>query len=84
MSLATVPEINFFDPTIPPTHQLAELSWSPSAVDPATASPVAAPSPEAIAKEAYALYEARGCQDGWDVEDWLAAEESLRQRALES
>jgi hypothetical protein len=27
---------------------------------------------------AYALYAARGYQDGWDVEDWLAAEESLR------
>jgi hypothetical protein len=33
---------------------------------------------EAIAREAYALYSARGYQDGWDVEDWLAAEESLR------
>lgn len=31
-----------------------------------------------IAMEAYARYEQRGREDGHDVEDWLAAEESLR------
>jgi hypothetical protein len=40
--------------------------------------PLDVPPHEAIAREAYALYAARGYQDGWDVEDWLAAEESLR------
>ena len=39
-----------------------------------------APSHDEIAREAYALYEARGREDGWDVEDWLAAEEMLRHR----
>jgi hypothetical protein len=42
------------------------------------ADPLEPHSHEAIAREAYALYAARGYQDGWDVEDWLAAEESLR------
>lgn len=39
-----------------------------------------APAPSDIAAEAYNLYLARGCQDGFDVEDWLAAEELLRAR----
>ena len=38
------------------------------------------PSHDEIAREAYALYEARGRENGWDVEDWLAAEEMLRHR----
>ena len=37
-------------------------------------------SPVEIAREAYARYEARGREDGHDVEDWLAAEKQLRQR----
>jgi hypothetical protein len=31
-----------------------------------------------IASRAYALYLARGCQHGHDVEDWLRAEGELR------
>ena len=30
-----------------------------------------------IAQRAYALYLARGCEDGHDVEDWLQAEREL-------
>lgn len=30
-----------------------------------------------IHEAAYALYEARGCVDGHDLEDWLAAEASV-------
>ena len=37
-------------------------------------------SPVEIAREAYARYEARGRENGHDVEDWLAAEEHLRRR----
>jgi hypothetical protein len=48
----------------------ADWSWEKDPLDP--------PPHETIAREAYALYAARGYQDGWDVEDWLAAEESLR------
>jgi Protein of unknown function (DUF2934) len=34
-----------------------------------------------VARRAYSLYEARGCGDGRDVEDWLLAERQL-QRGL--
>ena len=30
-----------------------------------------------IARRAYDLYLARGCEDGYDVEDWLQAEREL-------
>ncbi|MBK5280461.1 MAG: DUF2934 domain-containing protein [Nitrospiraceae bacterium] len=30
-----------------------------------------------IAQHAYELYEQRGRQDGWDLEDWLKAEREL-------
>jgi len=67
MSHGTLSEIQSETPVI----ERAEREWE----WPAEA---AAPSHDAIAKEAYALYAARGYQDGWAVEDWLAAEESLR------
>ena len=31
-----------------------------------------------IARRAYALYLARGCEDGHDVDDWTQAERELR------
>ncbi|MGA2372453.1 MAG: DUF2934 domain-containing protein [Candidatus Korobacteraceae bacterium] len=34
-------------------------------------------SEEVIRQRAYDLYEQRGCADGLDVEDWLAAKEEL-------
>ncbi|MBX3237517.1 MAG: DUF2934 domain-containing protein [Nitrospiraceae bacterium] len=34
-----------------------------------------------VAAKAYELYEARGFQDGHDVEDWLAAEQSLSRQS---
>jgi hypothetical protein len=37
-----------------------------------------------IAAEAFLLFEARGCEHGHDVEDWLAAEALLRQRRMSS
>ncbi len=40
----------------------------------------APPSREEVARLAYQFYEARGRQDGQDVEDWLAAEEELTRR----
>jgi len=33
-----------------------------------------------VARVAYALYEQRGRVDGHDVEDWLEAEQQVRQR----
>jgi len=35
---------------------------------------------EDIARLAYALWEARGCEGGNPEEDWLRAEQELRQR----
>jgi hypothetical protein len=37
---------------------------------------------EQIARLAYALWQARGCQGGSPEEDWLRAEEQLRQSAM--
>lgn len=38
---------------------------------------------EDIARRAFELYEARGCQNGHDLEDWLQAEQELEdQRRL--
>jgi hypothetical protein len=48
-----------------------------------TAAPLLAKKPvdltPQIATRAYDLYEHRGCADGLDVEDWLAAEAELQQ-----
>ncbi|MFO0767862.1 MAG: DUF2934 domain-containing protein [Nitrospiraceae bacterium] len=37
-----------------------------------------------VAAKAYELYEARGFQDGHDVEDWLCAEQSFSAVSLVS
>ena len=39
------------------------------------------PTHDEVARAAYALYEARGCEDGHAEEDWFAAEEQVRARA---
>lgn len=39
------------------------------------------PSVEDIAADAYERYAARGYEDGHDLDDWLAAEQELRERA---
>jgi len=36
------------------------------------------PSPDAVARRAYERYVARGCEDGYDLDDWLQAEEEIR------
>jgi hypothetical protein len=36
------------------------------------------PSRDEIARLAFELYEKRGRRDGYEVEDWLAAEQQLR------
>jgi hypothetical protein len=38
------------------------------------------PTPDEIARLAYSRYEARGKVPGFDVEDWLAAEQEARLR----
>ena len=37
-----------------------------------------APSRDDVARRAFELYCGRGCQDGYDVQDWLQAERELR------
>ena len=37
------------------------------------------PPEEVIRQRAYELYEERGCINGLDIEDWLAAEAELQQ-----
>ena len=41
-------------------------------------------SDEAIAKRAYEKFEARGCVDGFDREDWAAAHRELLAEAVDS
>jgi hypothetical protein len=36
------------------------------------------PTVDRVEKRAYEFYIARGCADGYDVEDWLAAERELK------
>ncbi len=40
------------------------------------------PSPEAIARRAYEIYQQRGGGHGRDLEDWLRAERELREAAM--
>ena len=42
--------------------------------------PIAAPTHDEIAQEAYAIYIASGYEDGRDVEHWLEAEQALLDR----
>lgn len=37
-----------------------------------------------IAVRAYELYEARGCVDGFDMQDWLQAESEISAEAVEA
>lgn len=39
-----------------------------------------APTPEEIARKAYEIWCARGCEQGHDVEHWLEAEKQLRRQ----
>jgi hypothetical protein len=51
-----------------------------------TDTPLTAPGPDnrRIAERAYQRYEARGREDGHELEDWLSAEQELRQQASDS
>ena len=42
------------------------------------------PSRQDIATLAYSYWEKRGCQDGSPEQDWLQAEQELRERLLEN
>ncbi len=53
----------------------------PSAESPAAVAFASEVSESDIARRAFELYCARGCQDGHDVDDWLSAERELREAA---
>jgi outer membrane protein TolC len=38
------------------------------------------PSQDEISRRAYDLYQARGAEDGRDMDDWLRAEQELREQ----
>ena len=42
------------------------------------------PSDEEIRERAYQIYLKRGCEDGYDLSDWLAAKLELEQAETES
>ena len=64
---------------------MARSSTNPGAAaaqtDQSPTSPAQAPTPDGrdIARRAYELYLARGCDAGHDVEDWLRAERELQE-----
>jgi hypothetical protein len=66
---------------------MANATTKPRAIATATdRAPKKAPQPasmtgDAIARRAYELYLARGCEHGHDVEDWLQAERDLKRAA---
>jgi hypothetical protein len=41
----------------------------------------ASPTRDEIARRAFELYCERGCQDGYDVQDWVQAERELQETA---
>jgi len=51
-------------------------------VDAPVLATVYVPTNEEIAKLAYSYWEARGCQGGCPEEDWLRAEDELRNRSV--
>jgi hypothetical protein len=59
-------------------HKRVEMSDEPAIATSVTAE-AAQITPEQIAERAYALYLARGAEDGHDLEDWLQAERDLRE-----
>jgi hypothetical protein len=69
---------------IPADSPDAEASGRPEGQASGLSSDAATVRHEAIAAEAYALWAARGQQNGSDVDDWLEAERRLREGAGKS
>lgn len=61
---------------------IQEAPQARSGFQPAPAGPVPWPSQEAIARLAYAKWEARGGPHGSDKQDWLEAEQELLRERL--
>jgi hypothetical protein len=70
------------EPLAPLVPAAAEQETVAPLVDAPVLSTVYVPTNEEIARLAYSYWEARGCQGGCPEEDWLRAEDELRNRAV--
>jgi len=62
----------------PDANQKSAKAQKPTAVaDLIQNQPASAPSPDAVARRAYAIYENQGSQSGHEVKHWLEAEAQL-------
>lgn len=61
-----------------PRRQVKQVSTDEEASKPTQSVTV---SESEIAERAYGLYQARGCEPGSDLDDWLQAEQELRKVA---
>lgn len=63
------------------TPKTMEMPSAPEVNEPTTVSPSAAPfdREQAIREAAYACFEARGCEPGHELDDWLRAEALVQQ-----
>lgn len=65
---------------MPQTLMPDSVAENPAVRLPRELEPVAAPTHDEIAQEAYAIFAANGYEDGHDVENWLEAEQALLDR----
>jgi len=63
------------------TRTNPDTAAAPTDEPPTLVAEAPAPNGSDIARRAYDLYLARGCDPGHDVEDWLQAERELRDTA---
>ncbi|MBA4262664.1 MAG: hypothetical protein C0443_11785 [Comamonadaceae bacterium] len=63
------------------TPKTMNIPMAPDSGDPATASPSATSfdREQAVREAAYACFEARGCEPGHELDDWLKAEALVQQ-----
>lgn len=63
------------------TPKAMNMTMVPDSSDPATASPSATSfdREQAVREAAYACFEARGCEPGHELDDWLKAEALVQQ-----
>ncbi len=70
------------EPITPLAPAAAEQETVAPQVDAPVLATVYVPTNEEIARLAYSYWEARGCQGGCPEEDWLRAEDTLRNRSV--
>ncbi len=62
-------------------HKAMDMPMAPGSSEPATAGPSATSldREQAVREAAYACFEARGCEPGRELDDWLKAEAMVQQ-----